>query len=664
MRKKISLFLAATLLSLGLCAISGAAQSAPAGAVHTIAADNGGHYLISSAQGQSVNVYDPASQNLLYSIRFAEFVENFAGISALAVDDSNLLAACAVVKKNAPGAIYLFDLQSTKLRGVIGGIPSVITSMAFSANGLYLAAGAQNQGLLVYKIISFKKIPSSELTQLSAGEKAALGKLGYMERTVIDPTLALHDRDIKGNITALGFDGRAKLAAATDDGNIHLYDSIFKLAKSVKGKSGGRAAGLKFNQDYSKIAVSYADKAAIDVYAAPHLTYLYSPDTTHLAAAFSGDPAWSADGRFLYATAPAAEKGATDIYKWRNAGEGGWSRLSTVGGDNRRIAPVIGGGLVYTETPDGLNLLDRRYGVIYNEWGNTWLGLAHKLGDVTYEIGGDFSDSNGDSGSYWFPISRLKWPINAFMVEIGGEIHPLKRLEIKGSASHNITSNLGSKMEDSDWVYDQAVYGWTEDIYSESDASFKGYVLDGQARFWIIDRHFSNQSSFALALGAGFTYQNYDWEASDLDQWSPSGVYGTDHSYVSGLVGAYKSQLYMPYLELSIRSRIGKADITGHIGGSPYLWAKDEDDHMLRKRLMTTDAHGYSVKGGFQANYNFTANWFAGLRFNLLYFIAKGTQKGVQYETTSEAAAGYRWDIEHDIKSFQLDSMLIAGYRF
>lgn len=121
----------------------------------------------------------------------------------------------------------------------------------------------------------------------------------------------------------------------------------------------------------------------------------------------------------------------------------------------------------------------------------------------------------------------------------------------------------------------------------------------------------------------------------------------------------------MPYLELVIRSKIKNIDLSGSIGGSPYMWASDEDNHLLRKKLMKTDAHGYAIKLALQANYDFTRNWFAGLRFNFLFFDTEGTQKGIQYATApSEPPVGYQWEIEHKIQSLQFDTMLTVGYRF
>ncbi len=644
-----------------LCAAEGNTRASAS----MVIADRGGSYLVATTNGGIMDVYDQGSQKWLYTIRFPEFVADFSRVNDIALDDLHLLAACAVVGKSAPGAVYLFDLASTKLRGVIAGLPAAPTRVAFSGKGRYLAVSLANRkGLLVYKMTAARKAGPPSF--LSKAETDILGKLGYLEKTMLDPSVVLSDQSLPGDITALAFNDRENLIASADDGSIRLYNVDLKPAKTVQGKNGQKPSCLQFSPDGSKLAVGYTDTPAIDVFAATDLAYLYSPDTTDLAKAFSSALIWSTDGRFLYAAYSAAQKSETDIYRWRAGGEGRRSLINHADAPIARMVPLLGGGLVFNDSSNRLHLTDKRYGAVYNEeWGSLWIAAGYKHGDVTYEIGGDYSDSTGDSGSYWFPLSKLKWPINTVMAGVDASLRPFRRVEINASFFHNITNNLGqSKMEDSDWVFDPAVYGNTPDIYSESDTDFRGYTADLQARFWLIDRHYSNESSFSLGIAAGFAYQHYDWEASNLDQWSPSGVYGTDHDYVSGLVGTYKAQLFMPYLELAVRSKVGKVDIYGTIGGSPYLWVKDEDDHMLRKRLMTTDAHGFSLKAGLQANYNITPYWFVGARVNLLYYKARGTQNGIQYETTSEATAGYRWDIEHEITSLQADTLILTGWRF
>jgi hypothetical protein len=320
-----------------------------------------------------------------------------------------------------------------------------------------------------------------------------------------------------------------------------------------------------------------------------------------------------------------------------------------------------------TMAPDIQNP-DRRYGTISNERMTLWVSTGPKIGNVRYRIGGDWNNyTEGTSGKYHFPLSELKWPINAIMGEIGGEVHLGKRWALRGSFTRNMTNNIGGKMEDSDWDYDPDLYGDRPDIYSESVTDFQGYVADASVRYWFLDRQFGGKTSFAMGIGLGFMYQDYHWVASNLDQWYPREP-SWGHDYAGGPVVTYKSWLKMPYAELLFKSKLRRFDISGAIGGSPYLWVKDEDTHLLRNRIMTTDAKGFALKGSLQGSYAFTQNWFAGLRLNLLYYHAWGTQDSYVYADTFEGGqwyyAGYHWDIEHKIDSFQFDAMLTAGFRF
>jgi outer membrane protease len=238
------------------------------------------------------------------------------------------------------------------------------------------------------------------------------------------------------------------------------------------------------------------------------------------------------------------------------------------------------------------------------------------------------------------------------MGEIGSEVHFGKRWEFRGSLAHNISNNLGSKMEDSDWVLSPS----SLDSYSESITDFRAYVIDASLRFWFLDRQKENKS-YSLGIAAGGMYQDYYWEASNLDQ--RSNVFGTGQ--IGGVVGTYKFQSMMPYIELVFKSKINNFDFSGSIGGSPYMWVKDEDNHRLRAFVAEGKSHGYALKFALQGNYNFASRWFVGLRLNFMYYETNGSQEKFGY---AYSYAGAHNEIDEKITSLQIDTMLTLGYRF
>ena len=317
---------------------------------------------------------------------------------------------------------------------------------------------------------------------------------------------------------------------------------------------------------------------------------------------------------------------------------------------------------------DATDTSGRRFGAVSNERATFWIAAGEKFGHVRYRIGGNWNNySEGTAGSLHFPVSELKWPINAIVGEVGAQVRLGKRWELRASVSRNLTNNLGDKMEDSDWDYDPELYGSEPDVYSESITDYVVYGADAGVRFWILDRRFGGNSFFAMGLGAGFFYQDSRWVASNLDQWYPREP-GLGHVYAGGPVVTYQSWVKMPYAEVFFKSGISRFDLSGSFSGSPLMWVRDEDQHLLRNRIMTTNATGFGLKGSLQGNYHFTNNWFAGLRLNVLYFNTKGVQDSHVYADTVEGGffypAGYSWDIEHKIDSVQIDVMITAGFRF
>ncbi len=92
--------------------------------------------------------------------------------------------------------------------------------------------------------------------------------------------------------------------------------------------------------------------------------------------------------------------------------------------------------------------------VVAREYGNIWVGLGYLTGDVTYQIGGKARGTTfggkTDSLKTLFPLSELKWPLDALMFSVGGELRFLQKGELRLAFSKDLTDQPG-KLADSDW---------------------------------------------------------------------------------------------------------------------------------------------------------------------------------------------------------------------
>ena len=278
-----------------------------------------------------------------------------------------------------------------------------------------------------------------------------------------------------------------------------------------------------------------------------------------------------------------------------------------------------------------------------------WGGIEQMGGHVTYQI--------GQEGVY-FPLSELKWPVDVIFGSIGGSLY-YGRWEAYGVFSKNLENDAG-KIEDSDWEDDSNPDLKT--TYSECDTDFDGYTSDGSIRYWMMDTPIRDLpgTTAALAFGAGFLYQNFSWDAENLDQWYPP-LPDAPHDIVPGPVGSYESTLNMPYIEAAGKLAYKKLVLEGRIGYAPYATVDDVDDHKLRYIRAETDADGTALKADLQARYNLNAKFFLMARVNYLTFDVDGTEEDEVYAGPDQ---GDEWTIDHTIKSDQTSVLLGAGANF
>jgi len=192
-------------------------------------------------------------------------------------------------------AVDLFDVATGRLVRQFKADEPVV-ALAFSGDGLQLAAGLSSAGVRVWRMAD-----------------------GTMQE----------DRDFQDQVQALDF-GPARLAAASSDGAVQLYDATSQDAglhpqQRVATEAGQRPWKLSFSPDGRSLAIAFEDKPAVEVRSASDLSLEAKPDVNGLAsdAGFYA-VAWSLDSSTVLAGGSAFEAGVSkyQVFAWAQHGSG------------------------------------------------------------------------------------------------------------------------------------------------------------------------------------------------------------------------------------------------------------------------------------------------------------------------------------------------------
>jgi WD40 repeat protein len=172
-------------------------------------------------------------------------------------------------------SVYVFDVAEGKLLKSLGGHLNVIFKLAFSPDGRWLVAAlGGDQGIRVYNTASWLEINNPDF------------------------------KSYTNNTYAVAFAKDGRLATASFDGKIRLYDADFRLVREKKVTGGKSPFDLDFSPDGKKIALAYEDPADVEIYDSKSLKLDFKPDCRggediSLWSHFN-NVAYSEDGRYLY----------------------------------------------------------------------------------------------------------------------------------------------------------------------------------------------------------------------------------------------------------------------------------------------------------------------------------------------------------------------------
>jgi WD40 repeat protein len=231
--------------------------------------------------------------------------EGSAGAVALTPDGKIAAVGGWPATEKGQYAVDLFDVVTGRLvRQFKADAP--VVALAFSGDGLRLAAGLSSTGIRIWRMAD-----------------------GAMEE----------DRDYQDQVQALDF-GLGRLAVASSDGAVRLYaatsqDAGLHPLQRVATEAGHTPWNLRFSPDGRSLAIAFEDKPAVEVRSGSDLSLEAKPDVDGLAAdqGFYAT-AWSLDSSTVLAGGSVSEAAGSNyqVFAWANRGAGP-RRIASSGSD-------------------------------------------------------------------------------------------------------------------------------------------------------------------------------------------------------------------------------------------------------------------------------------------------------------------------------------------
>ncbi|OHD63555.1 MAG: hypothetical protein A2176_07165 [Spirochaetes bacterium RBG_13_51_14] len=272
----------------------------------------------------------------------------------------------------------------------------------------------------------------------------------------------------------------------------------------------------------------------------------------------------------------------------------------------------------------------------------------YRIGGKTYSRDGVFL--------YHFPISELKFPLEAFFFYANLNLTVVERLTIHFNVRKNIQNKAGV-MKDSDWF----PFPGLKTVYSESDVRLNAVITDADLSVRLFTVSF-----FSMRLGAGFMHQYLYFWCSNTEQVS---LLNPARPYIKlpCKTITYEVQYYISTLQITpVFTVLDRLEIMLAIRFSPYLKARDIDDHIIRAKKSTGDSAGTAFMPFLRLRYLFSNRIFITAKLEYLYLQTKGDQTQSYYLPVYEADYIPGWSARTKIKlkSEQLSVSLGAGYSF
>jgi WD40 repeat protein len=263
--------------------------------------------LLVTSGDSTVRIWALPELRLLRVLRPPIGPSNAGTAGAVALTPDGKIAAVGGWPSGETGqyAVDLFDVATGQLVRQFKADEPVV-ALAFSGDGLRLAAGLYSKGIRVWHMAD-----------------------GTVEE----------DRDYPDQVQALDF-GLGRLAVASLDGAVRLYaetsqDAGLHPSQRVATEAGRTPWSLRFSPDGRSLAIAFEDKTAVEVRSASDLSLEAKPDVGGLAAdqGFYA-AAWSLDSSTVFAGGGVSQVAGSNyqVFAWANRGTGP-RRVASSGSD-------------------------------------------------------------------------------------------------------------------------------------------------------------------------------------------------------------------------------------------------------------------------------------------------------------------------------------------
>ena len=260
------------------------------------AVDAAGRFIATGSEDKTVRIWSVSDGKLLQTIRVPAGPGNVGKVGAVAISpDGSVVAAAGWMEGPSVFPVYLFDPSTGKMTGRIAGDLTYTTHhLVFSTDGRYLAAMLYGTGGL--RVFDREKQWSQ----------------------------AFRDTDYGSTTYGAAFADDGRLATASLDGKIRLYDRTFSMVVPPTGApSGHHPVRIAFSPDGNVLAVGYYYRPAVDFLDGHSLARLPGPNTDDLKNGNLQSVAWSTDGQTVFAGGRYEDDtGNTPVLSWDSAGQG------------------------------------------------------------------------------------------------------------------------------------------------------------------------------------------------------------------------------------------------------------------------------------------------------------------------------------------------------